>query len=57
MRVFGIEGGFGRLCKNPPQELSPKQIDRLQALTLFGEVIIGGLGSMLGTFLGGWFWE
>ena len=38
MRVFGIEGTFGRLCKNPPQELSCKEIDRLRALTLFGEI-------------------
>jgi len=38
MRVFGIEGGFGGLCKHGPQELSPKQLDRLRALTLFGEI-------------------
>jgi putative transposase len=38
MRVFGIEGAFGRLCKNTPQELSSKEFDRLRALTLFGEI-------------------
>ncbi len=38
MRVFGIEGGFGRLCKNTPQELRPKELDRLRALTLFAEI-------------------
>jgi transposase InsO family protein len=38
MRVFGIEGGFGRLLKNAPQELSAKELDRLRALTLFGEI-------------------
>ncbi len=38
MRVFGIEGGFGRLCKHSPQELNPKQLDRLRALGLFGEI-------------------
>ena len=38
MRVFGIEGAFGRLCKTPPQELSSKEFDRLRALTLFGEI-------------------
>ncbi len=38
MRVFGIEGGFGRLCKDTSQELSLKELDRLRALTLFGEI-------------------
>ena len=38
MRVFGIEGGFGRLWKHAPQELSAKELDRLRALTLFGEI-------------------
>ncbi len=38
MRVFGIEGRFGHLSKNPPQELKGKELDRLRAVTLFGEI-------------------
>ncbi len=38
MRVFGIEREFGRLSKNLPQELTAKELDRLRALTLFGEI-------------------
>jgi transposase InsO family protein len=37
MRVFGIEGEFGRLCKSSPQELTGKELDRLRAITLFEE--------------------
>jgi putative transposase len=38
MRVFGIEGEFGRLWKNSPQELTPRQLDKLRAITLFKEI-------------------
>lgn len=38
MRVFGIEGGFGRLWKSTLQELTPKELDKLRALTLFREI-------------------
>lgn len=38
MRVFGIEGEFGRLWKNVPQELTPKELDKLRAITLFKEI-------------------
>ena len=38
MRVFGIEGGFGRLWKKVEQELSAKEFDKLRALTLFREI-------------------
>lgn len=38
MRVFGIEGEFGRLWKNTPQELTPKQLDKLRVISLFREI-------------------
>ena len=38
MRVFGIEGEFGRLWKNTPEELGPKELDKLRAISLFGEI-------------------
>ena len=38
MRVFGIEGEFGRLWKNTPPELTPKGLDKLRAITLFREI-------------------
>lgn len=37
MRVFSIAKGFHRLWKNAPPELTPKERDRLRALTLFEE--------------------
>ena len=38
MRVFGIEGGLGRLWKNMPEELTGKELDRLRAISLFREI-------------------
>ncbi len=38
MRVFGIEGQFGRLWKNRPQELTRRELDKLRAITLFKEI-------------------
>ncbi len=38
MRVFGIEGEVGRLWKNAPPELTPKELDKLRAITLFKEI-------------------
>lgn len=38
MRVFGIEGAFGRLWKNTPEELTAKELNRLRAISLFGEI-------------------
>jgi len=38
MRVFGIEGEVGRLWRNTAQELSPKELDKLRAISLFGEI-------------------
>jgi transposase len=38
MRVFGIEGEFGRLWKNTAQELSPREIEKLRAISLFREI-------------------
>jgi putative transposase len=38
MRIFGIEGEFGHLSKNPPQELTAKELDRLRAVSLFKEI-------------------
>ena len=38
MRVFGIEGGFGRLWKNAPEELTARELDKLRAVSLFGEI-------------------
>jgi putative transposase len=37
MRVFSIAKGFYRLSKHPPPELSQKELDRLRALTIYGE--------------------
>jgi putative transposase len=38
MRVFGIEGGFGRLWRDTARELSSKELDRLRAISLFREI-------------------
>ena len=40
MRVFEIEGEFGRHCKNRAQELRPKELDKHRAITLFEEIRI-----------------
>jgi putative transposase len=37
MEVFSIAKGFYRLSKNAPPELSQKELDRLRALTIYGE--------------------
>ena len=38
MSVFGIEAEFGRLCRDTGEELSPRELDRLRAITLFREI-------------------
>lgn len=38
MRVFGIEGEFGRLWRNAPEELTAKELDKLRAISLFREI-------------------
>ena len=37
MKVFSIGKGFYRLSKHAPSELSQKELDRLRALTIYGE--------------------
>ncbi|MEM4721944.1 MAG: hypothetical protein QXT73_07805 [Candidatus Methanomethylicaceae archaeon] len=37
MKVFSIAKGFYWLSKNAPAELSRKELDRLRALTIYGD--------------------
>jgi hypothetical protein len=34
MRVFGIEGEFGRFWKNVPEELTAKELNKLRDMLL-----------------------
>jgi transposase-like protein len=43
MRVFSIAKGFHRLTKNIALDLSQKELDRLRAITLWGETKDVGL--------------
>ena len=37
MRVYSIAKGFHKLTKNIPPDLSPKELDRLRAITIWGK--------------------